>query len=142
MLGTAPGGFTAPKPPVLSCVTGETSYNWNNSREILNRWVDHPQNVWDVVDQILAAGVETVIHVGPEPNILPATFNRLKNNIAAQLSGSSLVTLGLRTMSQIARRRPWLASLIHSDATLLRAPFVEQILLEDWLLEQDVDNRE
>ena len=142
MLGTAPGGFTAPKPPVLSCVTGETSYNKDNSREILNRWIDHPQSVWNVVDKILAAGVETVIHVGPEPNIFPATFNRLNNNVTAQLSGSSLVTLGLRTISRIARRRPWLANLIHSDATLLRAPFVEQILLEDWLLEQDVDNRQ
>ena len=61
MLGTAPGGFTAPSPPVLSCVTGETSYNSDNSREILNRWVDHPQRVWDVVNKTLAAGVETII---------------------------------------------------------------------------------
>ena len=139
MMSTAPGGFTAPTPPVLSCVTGETSYNQDNSREILNRWVDHPQRLWDVVDKTLAAGVETIIHVGPEPNILPATFHRLSNNVAAQLSGSLLATLGLRTMSRIARRRPWLASLISSDAVLLRAPFVEQIVLEDWLLEQEVE---
>jgi [acyl-carrier-protein] S-malonyltransferase len=138
MLGTAAGGFTAPNPPVLSFVTGETSYNQDNSREILNRWVDYPQRVWDVVDRTMAAGVETIIHVGPEPNILPATFNRLSNNVAAQLSGGSLATLGLRAISRIARRRPWLASMISSDAALLRAPFVEQIVLENWLLEQDV----
>ncbi|MDA1015357.1 MAG: hypothetical protein O3A00_13015 [Planctomycetota bacterium] len=41
-------------------------------------------------------------------------------------------------MSRIVRRhRPWLAGLLSSDAALLRAPFVEQIMLEDWLLEQD-----
>ena len=140
MMDTAKGGFTAPEPPVLSCVTGDMSYNDYNSRDLLVRWVDHPQRLWDVIDKTLAAGVETIIHVGPEPNIIPATFNRLCNNVSAQLSDRSLSGLGLRAMSHIVwRPRPWLTGLISSDATLLRAPFVEQIVLEDWLLQQQVD---
>jgi [acyl-carrier-protein] S-malonyltransferase len=139
MMSAAPGGFTSPKPAILSCVTGDASYNDYNSRDILNRWIDHPQKLWDVVDKILAEGVETVIHVGPEPNIIPATFARLSNNITTQLVGRSLSSLGLRAISHIVRRhRPWLARRLSSDATLLRAPFVDQIILEDWLLEQDV----
>ena len=139
MLDTAPGGFKAPSIPILSCVTGDAGYNDFNSREILYRWMDHPQRVWDVVDQTLADGVETIIHVGPEPNIIPATFTRLSNNVAAQLSGRSLTSLGLRAVSRLVqRRRPWLTNLISSDATLFRAPFVEHIKLEDWLLEQEI----
>ncbi len=140
MLDTAKGGFTAPVPPVLSCVTGDASYNDYNSRELLVRWIDHPQRLWDVIDKVLAAGITTIIHVGPEPNIIPATFNRLCNNVTAQLSGYSLSGFGLRAISHIVRRpRPWLTSLLFSDATLLRAPFVEQIILEDWLLQQQVN---
>jgi [acyl-carrier-protein] S-malonyltransferase len=137
MLERVRGGFTAPTPPILSCVTGDVSYNETNSREILNRWIDHPQQLWDVVDKLLAKGVETIIHVGPEPNILPATFKRLVIDITSQLSARSLAGLGLRAISRIVRKpRAWLTRLISSDATLLRAPFVEQIILEDWLLEQ------
>jgi len=138
ILASSPGGFTVPQPPILSCVTGDMAYTETNSRDILTRWVDHPQKLWDVVDKMLASGVEHIIHVGPEPNIIPATFDRLNNNIAAQLDSGTLTSLGLRAISHIARRRPWLTSLIKSDATLLRAPFVEQIILEDWLLEQVV----
>jgi len=138
MMDTAAGGFTAPTPPILSCVTGDFSYNDFNSRDILTRWVDHPQLVWNVIDKTLASGVETIIHVGPEPNIIPATFSRLSNNVTTQLNGKSLSSLGLRAMSQIVRRRRWLTGLLSSDATLLRAPFVDQIILEDWLLEQEV----
>jgi len=133
-----PGGFSAPDPPILSCVTGDTSYNDLNSRDLLSRWSDHPQLLWNVVDKILACGVETVIHVGPEPNIFPATFSRLSNNIEAQLNGTSLASIGLRAVSRLVRR-PWLTRLISSDATLLRAPFVEHVILEDWLLEQQFD---
>ena len=87
---------------------------------------------------MLASGVETIVHVGPEPNIIPATLNRLSNNVTAQLSSGSWASLGLRAISRIARTRPWLSSMISSDATLLRAPFLEQIVLEDWLLEQPI----
>lgn len=136
LLATAPGGFEAPSPPILSCVTGELSYTDANSRKLINEWIDHPQDVWGVVHGSLAAGVERVIHVGPEPNILPATYKRLSNNVAVQLSGGWFSTLGRRALSRIVRRhRPWLKRLLSTDAALLRAPFVEHIILEDWLLE-------
>lgn len=139
LLGTAQGGVTAPHPNILSCVTGDFSYDDYNSRRILKDWIDQPQRLWDAISKTLAAGVETVIHVGPDPNIIPATFSRLSNNVTTQLNGRSLHSFGLRAMSRIVRRRrPWLANLLSSNATLLRAPYVEQIILEDWLLSQDI----
>jgi [acyl-carrier-protein] S-malonyltransferase len=130
-----PGGFIEPKPPVISMVTGKPSYNDYNSRELLNKWVDHPQRLWDVVCETLAAGVETVIHVGPDPNLVPATFQRLSDNVTAQLRGRSPARLGRRAMSRIVRR-PWLSKVLSNRAILLRAPFVEQVNLEEWLLAQ------
>jgi [acyl-carrier-protein] S-malonyltransferase len=139
LMETVEGGFTAPSVPILSCVTGDMSYDDHNSREILYRWVDHPQRLWDVIAKTLARGVETIIHVGPGPNIVPATFERLANNITVQLSGRSLSHIGLRAISRIVRRRrPWLTNLLSSDTTLLRAPFVQHFHLEEWLLEQTV----
>ncbi len=138
ILETLPGGFVEPQVPILSCVTGDICYDAYNSRQILRRWVDHPQRLWDVIDKLLRMGVETIIHVGPEPNIMPATLTRLSIDVSTQLNRKSLASLGLRAMSRIVRRRPWLTSLMSSDATLLRAPFVEQITLENWLLEQQV----
>ncbi len=85
----------------------------------------------------MAAGVDTVIHVGPEPNLIPATFKRLSEDVRGQLKGRSLNSLGLRAIAGMARR-PWLTKLLSTRATLLRAPFVEHIILEDWLLEQKV----
>jgi [acyl-carrier-protein] S-malonyltransferase len=130
-----PGGFVEPKPPLISLVTGKASYNDYNSREILNKWIDHPQRLWDAVCETLAAGVETVIHVGPDPNLVPATFQRLSDNVTAQLRGRSPARLGRRAMSRIVRR-PWLTKVLSTRAILLRAPFVEQVNLEDWLLDQ------
>ncbi len=132
---TMQGGFTAPEPPIISCVTGKISYNDHNSREILNRWIDHPQKLWDVVYETLSIGIDVVIHVGPEPNLIPATFKRLSDNVSAQLKGRTLNSVGLRAMSGIARR-PWLSKLLSSRAALLRAPFVQHVILEDWLLAQ------
>jgi [acyl-carrier-protein] S-malonyltransferase len=40
----------------------------------------------------------------------------------------------LRAMSQMAQRE-WLSAVLPSRAALLRAPFVRQIVLEEWLLE-------
>jgi hypothetical protein len=37
-----------------------------------------------------------------------------------------------------AVRRPWLTALLPSRTALLRAPTVEHIILEDWLLAQPV----
>jgi [acyl-carrier-protein] S-malonyltransferase len=131
-----PGGFRAPVPPILSCVTGGTDYNEFNSREILHRWIDQPQRVWDVVDKTLASGVETIVHVGPEPNIFPDTFKRIAVNVANQLDSRPFARLGVRAMQTIIRRRTWLQRLLSTDPVLLRAPYLEQIMLEDWLLEQ------
>ena len=134
MMETIPGGFVPPCPPVLSLVTGEQSYDDHSTRDILRRWVDHPQRLWDAIDKTLALGVETVVHVGPEPKLIPATFRRLSENIQEQTTGSSLGSLGMRAVSGLARR-PWLAAILPSDVTLLRAPHVRHIILEDWLLE-------
>jgi [acyl-carrier-protein] S-malonyltransferase len=133
LLQTTRGGLRAPSPPILSLVTGELSYDELNSRDLIHRWVDHPQRLWDVVYRVLAEGIETVVHVGPEPNLLPATFQRLSNNIAAQTQGRGLGGLGRRTISRLVRR-PWLTRLLPSSAVLFRAPFVRHIILEDWLL--------
>lgn len=128
---TIEGGFTAPQPAVISLVTGSLVYNSYNAREILHRWVDHPQRLWDAVYQTLAAGVPMVVHVGPEPNLIPATFKRVSDNVEAQLAKRG--GLGLRAVGKIWR--PWLAHLLSPSSTLLQAPYVEHVILEDWLLE-------
>jgi [acyl-carrier-protein] S-malonyltransferase len=136
MLETATGGFVEPSIPILSCVTGgDYYYNDYNSRDLLIRWVDRPQRLWEVIQKVMRKGIETVVHVGPEPNIIPATLNRLAANVTDQLEGNSLASYGLRAMSAIIRQpRPWLTKLLSDDATLLRAPFINQVVLEDWLL--------
>ena len=134
MMERVPGGLTPACPPVLSLVTGKMSYNDHSAREVLRQWSDHPQRLWDAIDATLAAGVETVIHVGPEPNVIPSTFRRLSENVQQQTAGASLGSLGMRAVSGMARR-PWLAALLPSDATLLRAPHVRHVILEDWLLD-------
>jgi [acyl-carrier-protein] S-malonyltransferase len=134
---TLRGGFTKPNPPIFSLVTGKASYTDYNAREILVQWIDHPQRLWDAVYETLAIGIETVIHVGPSPNLIPATYNRLRDNVQAQLTGNSLNSMGLRAMAR-AVRRPWLTALLPSRTALLRAPTVGHIILEDWLLKQTV----
>ncbi|MGE3314038.1 MAG: ACP S-malonyltransferase [Planctomycetaceae bacterium] len=136
LMEKAPGGLTVPKPGILSCITGGPDYNEYNSREMIRRWIDSPQKMWDVVDQTLAAGIDTVVHVGPEPNLIPATFTRLSIDVSSQLDGKSFSSMGLRAVSRIIRRRSWLTRLLSNDAALLRAPFVQQISLENWLLDQ------
>jgi [acyl-carrier-protein] S-malonyltransferase len=135
LLETLPGGFRTPSLPLLSGVTGRPSYNDHNSRELLHRWVDHPQRLWNMIYRTLAVGVETVIHVGPAPTLIPATFKRLSEDIRGQLAGRSPASLGLRAVSCMVRR-PWLAQLLPSCAALLRAPFIRHVILEDWLLDR------
>jgi len=135
MLETVPGGVTVPATPIISCITGEPSYNEFNSRAVLYDWIDHPQQLWGVIENLLNSDVTTIVHVGPEPNIIPATFKRLSMNVAAQLSEKSLAGLGLRAVSSIVRGRPWLAQMLSKNASLLRAPLIEHVILEDWLLE-------
>ncbi|MCA9196153.1 MAG: ACP S-malonyltransferase [Planctomycetales bacterium] len=134
MLLTLPGGITAPKPPILSLVTGTTCYSDLNSREIIAQWIDHPQRLWDVVCELLSMGVTKIIHVGPEPNIVPATFERLAQNVMSQSKESRRV----RALSAAAQRR-WLQVVLPKKAMLLRAPHVQHVILEDWLLEQKVN---
>lgn len=127
---TLPSSGLRPEPPVLSMVTGLLSYNDYNFRSLLGRWIDHPQQVWHVVTATLSLGVSTVLHVGPAPNLLPATFTRLQENVESQTRGS----IGMRALAAVVRR-PWLASILPTEVSLLRAPLVRQINLEDWLLE-------
>lgn len=135
MMERMPGGFIAPKPNILSCVTGDFGYTDINSRDILSRWVDEPQRLWDVIDQTISSGVELLVHVGPHPNIIPATMQRLSQNVQQQLASKTWSGFGMRAVSRIVRR-PWLASALSSKTNLLRAPFIQEVILEDWLLAQ------
>jgi [acyl-carrier-protein] S-malonyltransferase len=134
MMERMPGGFIPPCPPVVSLVTGKRSYDDLHGRDILRDWVDRPQRLWDAVYETLASGVTVVIHVGPEPNVTPATFTRLAENVQQQISGRSLGSYGLRAAAGLARR-PWLSAILPHRTALLRAPLIKQIMLEDWLLE-------
>jgi [acyl-carrier-protein] S-malonyltransferase len=133
-LHTIEGGFAAPVPPVLSLATGQCSYDDTNAREILDQWICHPQRLWDAVYRTLTMGIETVIHIGPAPNIIPATFRRLSENVTAQINAS----LAKRALAGIVHR-PWLKALMPERAALLRAPSLRHVILEDWLLEHDAD---
>jgi [acyl-carrier-protein] S-malonyltransferase len=134
MMERMPGGFVPPCPPVVSLVTGKRSYDDVHGRDILRHWVDQPQRLWDAVYDTLASGVTVVIHVGPDPNVTPATFHRLSDNVLQQTSGRTLSSYGLRAAAGMVRR-PWLSAILPSRAALLRAPLLKHILLEDWLLE-------
>ncbi len=125
------------RPAVVSLVTGKRSYDESTARDLLHDWVDRPQRLWDAVCETLAADCKTVLHVGPEPNVIPATFARLAVDVQQQIDGKSLGRYGKRAMSRAMTgmaRHPWLAGLLPARAALLRAPFVEQINLEDWLI--------
>lgn len=138
MMDVMPGGLQPPCPPVLSLVTGERSYDDYHARDILRDWVDHPQRLWDAVYETLSNGITTVIHVGPGPNVIPATFTRLSDNVRQQMTGRTWGHMGMRAAAGLARR-PWLSALLPSRAALLRAPMIQQIILEDWLLENAPD---
>lgn len=134
-----PASAGSPKPQLFSLATGSASYGSVPTREILRRWVDHPQRLWDAVTHTLKEDIGLVIHVGPGPNVIPATFQRLSDNVRQQLARISLGGVSMRAMSQLARRR-WLANLLPERASLLRAPAVQHLLLEDWLLQQVADS--
>jgi [acyl-carrier-protein] S-malonyltransferase len=134
MMANMRGGFAPPCPPVFSLVTGERNYDEYNARDILRDWVDHPQRLWDAVCETLSSGVTTVIHVGPEPNVIPATFHRLSVDVQQQTAGRSLGRMGMRAAAGLARR-PWLSAILPTRAALLRAPTLKHIILENWLLE-------
>jgi len=133
IMHTMPDGFGLPNPPVLSMVTGKASYNEYNAREHMHRWVDHPQLLWDVVYETLKMDIETSVHVGPEPNIIPATYSRLRDNVEAETNGS----IRMRALKTVVSH-PWIRPLLRGRTALLRAPLIEQVILEDWLLENSV----
>jgi [acyl-carrier-protein] S-malonyltransferase len=126
---TLPLALTVPKPRVFSLVSGGYGYTPISARDLLVQWVDRPQRLWDAIYETLSSGVTTVLHVGPAPNIIPATFQRLSEDVASQTSESR----SLRALAAAVRRQ-WLRRLLPQRAALLRAPFIEQIILEDWLL--------
>lgn len=132
LMHTMPTKFMKPSPPIFSLVTGAISYDDCNVREIIGRWVDHPQRLWDAVDYSLAEGTETIVHIGPQPNIIPATFDRLASNVANQTKES----VGMRALSGMVNR-PWLQSLLPRRASLLRAAQIQHVKLEDWLLKHE-----
>ncbi len=133
-MATTPGGFTAPSVPILSCVTGEFSYTDINSRSLLTRWITEPQQLWKALHTLLDGDYEVLYHVGPEANIVPATLGRLQQNVLAQMNRKSLSGMGLRAASYLGFRQRWLRHLMTEHPGVLRAPFVEQIPVEDWLL--------
>ena len=82
-------------------------------------------------------GAEIVIHVGPEPKLFPTGFDRLSNRIMKQLKMRHLDRLGSSVIPSISRNS-WLTRKLPANAVLLRAPFLNHIILEDWLLAQEV----
>jgi [acyl-carrier-protein] S-malonyltransferase len=131
------GGDRKPSPTVVSCATGNASYDEWNSRAILADWTDHPQRLWDVMENTLASGAEIVLHVGPEPKLFPTGFDRLSNRIMKQLKMRHLDRLGSSVIPSLSRNS-WLNRKLPANAVLLRAPFLNHIILEDWLLAQEV----
>ncbi len=121
-------------PPIFSLVTGNMAYDTVPAREILREWVDHPQRLWDAVLYSLRSDVQWMVHVGPAPNLIPATFHRVSENVRQQLARISLGGLRMRAFSGLAQRR-WLSNLLPTSASLLRAPGLKHVILEDWLLE-------
>ena len=133
LMHTIQGGFTTPSTPVFSLATGDFSYDGDTTREVIAQWIDKPQQLWEAIDATLARGVETVIHVGPQPNIIPATFGRLAANVALLTEQR----LPMQTLSRLVQYG-WLAAVLPKRTNLLRAPSIVHVNLEDWLLQQDV----
>jgi [acyl-carrier-protein] S-malonyltransferase len=131
------GGQHKPTPNVVSCTTGLANYDEWNSRAILADWTDHPQRLWDAMEHTLASGSELVIHVGPEPKLLTTCFDRLSHKIMKQLKMRHLDRLGSSVIPSISKNG-WLTRKLPANAVLLRAPFLHHLVLEDWLLAQDV----
>jgi [acyl-carrier-protein] S-malonyltransferase len=118
-----------PRPRVFSLVTGSYGYSPVSARDVLYQWIDHPQRLWDAIYETLSSGASTVVHIGPGPNIVPATFKRLSADVVSQTQDSR----SLRALSAAVRRQ-WLLRLLPQRAALLRAPYIQHIVLEDWLL--------
>lgn len=130
LLHTVPIAPQAPTPPVFSLVTGQAGYSPASARGLLRRWVDEPQRLWDAVIETLATDTGLIVHLGPEPNIIPATYQRLRDNVLAE----TRTRFGIRALSAVVRR-PWLRAFLPERTSLLRAPQIKHLILEDWLLD-------
>ncbi len=133
MMSQVPLSPDGPQLPVFSLVTGRKAYHDRKTRNLLRDWSDQPQRLWDVVGQIFARDINTLVHIGPEPNVIPATFRRLADNVRQSTGDWSFESLGIRAVQKMAQR-PWLASLLPKQTNLLRAPKIRHIVLENWLL--------
>ena len=133
MVSRIPKLADTPKPTIFSLVTGQLAYADEDCRAVFRKWIDQPQRLWDAVLAVLRDDVRTVVHVGPEPNVIPATFSRLSDNVQQQTGAWSLEGFGMRAVQQIANR-PWLTALLPHQGSLLRAPSIQHVVLEDWLL--------
>jgi [acyl-carrier-protein] S-malonyltransferase len=131
------GGDRKPSPTVISCTTGVANYDEYNSRAILADWTDHPQRLWDVMKATIASGVGMVIHAGPEPRLFHTSFERLSDRIKKQMRRRHLDRLSNSLFPSISRNR-WLNRSLPGKAALWRAPFVDHLVLEDWLLAQRI----
>lgn len=131
------GGDRKPTPPIVSCATGLANYDQWNSRMILADWTDHPQRIWEAMENTLQSGAELVIHVGPEPKLIPSAFERLGARVIKQLRRSHLERLGSSVIPSMGRQE-WIMRSLPGSAALLRAPYLRHMILEDWLLVQDV----
>ncbi len=100
LMETLPIRTGSPIPPVFSLVTGNISYDELSCRRLLVDWVDHPQLLWDAVYETLLLDVKTVVHVGQEPNLFPATFRRLSENVQEQMGANTWGGRGLRFVSR------------------------------------------
>ena len=69
--------------------------------------------------------------------MFPTGFDRLSNRIMKQLKMKHLDRLGSSVIPSISRNS-WLTRKLPANAVLLRAPFLNHIILEDWLLAQEV----
>jgi hypothetical protein len=69
-------GLEPPMPTVVSCVTVRVNYDARTARDILVRWVDYPQLLWDVIPETPASGVELVVHVGRASKLIASTAIR------------------------------------------------------------------
>ena len=74
--------------------------------------------------------VETVVHVGPAPNIIPATLNRLHDNVESQTKGS----IRMRALQAVVDHS-WVRQFLPSRTALLRVLSLTEIVIEDWLLD-------
>lgn len=88
LMHTMEGGFTSPRIPLMSMVTGQHSYTDYNAREMIHRWIDHPQRLWDAIRRTLELDVQRVVHVGPQPSLISQTFRRYTNAVKSHVRGN------------------------------------------------------